>query len=482
MFRKKKAAAAAAKARRRKRRADESGDSDSSEDANGVFNGGNHSVTTAKSDATTGILGSDLVAAVCRSEIKGNVKSDMTGNTTSRRSENDNGNKEGGDGSLQYTTPTTLERILRAKKRRKLLSSLHSRRGVDAASLLTAVAVSAGDPGEANSSFSIPESNLGSESSGLRQRLEGAFGTGSGADGEEEGVLKAKHRDAMETYIRERTGHKKGGVDAGKGVGGNYSTGGAEKLEREAEEAEATKTRGDRSLDEDELYRQIAAEVGFAGVTEAKEDLGSGGMMLAGTGIAEVSLPVDDRIRVARETENAAREKERMRAMHQPPMAASHSTKMEVIPPPNFSTDADTVVASGLHPPPTLPPASSAGSSVLPTDVSGLAQSYAHNFREHSHQWAADRRSERDRQADASRRAAQSQGGTTENQTRKGFAEMRQQQHASGTSGAGGARSKTGASVPHVRGQGHGNRDRDRGSSTDDRVWKAFVSKARNRR
>ena len=239
MFRKKKAAAAAAKARRRKRRADESGDSDSSEDANGVFNGGNHSVTTAKSDATTGILGSDLVAAVCRSEIKGNVKSDMTGNTTSRRSENDNGNKEGGDGSLQYTTPTTLERILRAKKRRKLLSSLHSRRGVDAASLLTAVAVSAGDPGEANSSFSIPESNLGSESSGLRQRLEGAFGTGSGADGEEEGVLKAKHRDAMETYIRERTGHKKGGVDAGKGVGGNYSTGGAEKLEREAEEAEA---------------------------------------------------------------------------------------------------------------------------------------------------------------------------------------------------------------------------------------------------
>ena len=351
MFRKKKAAAAAAKARRRKRRADESGDSDSSEDANGVFNGGNHSVTTAKSDATTGILGSDLVAAVCRSEIKGNVKSDMTGNTTSRRSENDNGNKEGGDGSLQYTTPTTLERILRAKKRRKLLSSLHSRRGVDAASLLTAVAVSAGDPGEANSSFSIPESNLGSESSGLRQRLEGAFGTGSGADGEEEGVLKAKHRDAMETYIRERTGHKKGGVDAGKGVGGNYSTGGAEKLEREAEEAEATKTRGDRSLDEDELYRQIAAEVGFAGVTEAKEDLGSGGMMLAGTGIAEVSLPVDDRIRVARETENAAREKERMRAMHQPPMAASHSTKMEVIPPPNFSTDADTVVASGLHPP-----------------------------------------------------------------------------------------------------------------------------------
>ena len=132
--------------------------------------------------------------------------------------------------------------------------------------------------------------------------------------------------------------------------------------------------------------------------------------------------------------------------------------------------------------------ASSAGAAVLPTDVANLSQSYSHNFKLHTHQWVADRKTEQQREIDRVRKEQEERDGTLENQARVGFEQARrvargESSAVGGASGGGGGAHTTatgggGATVGITGGGGGGDRNR----SSDDRVWRSFVSKQRNRR
>ena len=126
--------------------------------------------------------------------------------------------------------------------------------------------------------------------------------------------------------------------------------------------------------------------------------------------------------------------------------------------------------------------ASSAGTAALPTDVANLSQSYSHNFKMHTHQWVSDRKTEQQREIDRVRKEQEERDGTVENQSRVGFDQARRVARgevpagAESSSSAPSSARRTGGPAASVGAGG------DRNRSSDDRVWKSFVSKSRNRR
>ena len=470
------------------------------------------------------------------------------------------------DKKEEEESSTTLDRILQTKKRRKLKNALLRQGGVGAAAAKKRRIADhpikdegEGDDAGNNDTNDNARDALvsGGGSCDLRQRLQGTFGGGndgssSAVDGEGagEGVLGQKHRAAMDKYIQER-------MDSTNGKDGRDGT--------------QDKAGADRQLllDEDALYRQVAAEVGVAGMvqdqaaigtaapaeasatadnktTTKEDDVGAGGMMLAGTGIAEVALPVDERIRTVRETELLAssatagtsrgRGRGRMvgTSMAHPtnnrsagyaaegvgPMSAQD---MKAMLPTSFgggkknnkkqqqlkgsdmtqeiagtgmaapqmaaaamaTAPSTTAAATGRKP----PVASSAGAAVLPTDVADLSQSYSHNFKLHTHQWVSDRKTEQQREIDRVRKEQEERDGTVENRARVGFEQARRVARGGemavaggGGAGGGGSGSGGGGSGSHVTTGGMAGGGGDRNRSSDDRVWRSFVSKQRNRR
>ena len=125
--------------------------------------------------------------------------------------------------------------------------------------------------------------------------------------------------------------------------------------------------------------------------------------------------------------------------------------------------------------------ASSAGTAVLPTDVANLSQSYSHNFKMHTHQWVSDRKTEQQREIDRVRKEQEVRDGTAENQARVGFDQARRV--ARGEVPAGGESSSSDQFSSRRSGPaGAVGAGGDRNRSSDDRVWRSFVSKSRNRR
>lgn len=172
-----------------------------------------------------------------------------------------NGSENGADGS-------THAQIQQKKKRRMVLESLQYRKGVSAAKLLQ----------------KNPTEKLF-----LDQQTDE---TVSDDPNKREGVLEQKHRLAMEEYIQENLG----------------ASGAKNNKDDEAE----TRKDGPMMNATEKLYAQLSeAAARLAGrSTESQPidaDVGAGGGLAAGSGLAEVVLPVEERLATLEATARAAR-------------------------------------------------------------------------------------------------------------------------------------------------------------------------------
>lgn len=427
---------------------------------------------------------------------------------------------EGGKEEQPYSA---LGKILAAERRRKLLGVGRGARGIDAADLGRKAPRRPGAESSEESARAAPRKDP-------EERLKVDFAGGKlagsndmGGD-DEGGILAKKHRRAMEDYIAKNL---EGG---GNGVNG-ISTG--------------AQPRGSVSKAERDLYAELltsdaAGDDGGKNAPDAagEGDVGAGGAMMGGTGIAEVALPVDERIRALKETERAAREHEFARRearlgrtgeghrVGTPPGGLVAPDKLSAVEDsPTFASMVPTNFAVGpgkrkrkedigllpvainapirepaarfrsapLHDPPlastlsssALPSnsASSAGPSVRHSDVSDLGASYSHNFKLHTDEWVSRRRNERQVEIDAVRAQRDAdEGPSEESRARVGFEAARRIARGevvpptSGEDIAGGERGPKGESLRNEwdkRGNPH---------STDERVWRTFMSKQQNRR
>jgi len=260
----------------------------------------------------------------------------------------------------------------------------------------------------------------------LKQRLEGNFAiTGkSTADTDEDGnVLTKKHRLAMELYIQSQM--QKQNPGASHGQGSNLLP-----LNEDGKEMEVKNT--------DDLYQRLLLESNELGTRDnnnnsngngngeerssieiEQEDVGAGGAMLGGTGIAEVILPVDDKIRAARETEVAAAKLEKRRALYKL-MHASNKDAIDVevahdqrqdeyvdlsqMLPMNFGSGpgkgrnnkSNGLQQQQLAPQRTRPkpPLIPSGAAMNKNSMSDIGSSYAHNFRLHNEEWITKKKQE----------------------------------------------------------------------------------------
>ena len=175
------------------------------------------------------------------------------------------------------TDESTMDRILHTKKRRTLINQLEQNRGISSNALLSTSTITTQSQSQSQS-----ESESQSESQSRTKRKDAKRDTNldfnvSGETKENEdmhghGVMRLKHLKAMEEYVQKKQSQTKDVEDTQK-----------KKV-----------TIVDNSM-------TIAAKEG---------DVGAGGAMLGGTGIAEVILPIDHRLQNIQKTEAAARAKE----------------------------------------------------------------------------------------------------------------------------------------------------------------------------
>lgn len=165
-------------------------------------------------------------------------------------------------------TPNQL--IREKKKRRQLLESAQYKRGISTTRLLSQSQEEIQNPGA------------------------GADDTDGDKKSPSEGVLERKHRQAMEEFIDQNLASKA------------------------TPEEESEQKKGEISTT-DELYAEIAeSSRRLAGKATNSEqlpdaDVGAGGALVAGTGLAEVVLPVEERLKTMEETVRATEELKRAR-------------------------------------------------------------------------------------------------------------------------------------------------------------------------
>jgi hypothetical protein len=246
----------------------------------------------------------------------------------------------------------------------------------------------------------------------LKQRLEGNFAiTGNNATDEDGNILTNKHKLAMEQYIQSQMQKEEAtatGQDNFKG----------------SQERQVVKNR-------DDLYEQIlqeSKELGKKTVERNNDDLeegdlGAGGAMLGGTGIAEVILPVEDQIKAARETELAAARFERRRAFnknrnrlnevdnenaesingHGQYQHQHDNEDLFQMLPVSFGSGPGkgrngSKMVNGLAPQGTISKSTKApsgtGTALNKTAMPDIGSSYAHNFRLHNEEWINKKKQE----------------------------------------------------------------------------------------
>lgn len=417
-----------------------------------------------------------------------------------RDSEDDSSNLQN-DPSADKIDPSlheeesALDKIRDLERRRKLLSSKN--RGVDAANL-----------GKQTLRHKSSDSDDGGEAAvvkiqDLEERLKGTFSEGKlagsndmGGD-DEGGILAKKHKRAMEEYIQSNlqdqptaSASGNGSASAGNDEGGFKSSADMEK----------------------EMYSELLGTGNKGGMSPKKEegDVGAGGAMMGGTGIAEVSLPLDERIKAMKDTERAAMEFQKARnarlgiiddELTAPSEYASNESResaaidndaLAAMVPMNFASGPGkrkrkeigySEPAANRATPSTVnkydptkdfhyPVQSSAippGSIVeKDNDTSELGASYSHNFAQHNREWIEQKKDERQAELDAL--AAQNvEDGPEESKARLGFDAAR--------------RLARGEIVDASAKSADMQNGWDRKSGTnDDRVMKEFLSKERNRR
>jgi len=391
-----------------------------------------------------------------------------------------------------------LTAILAVDRRRKLFNNRN--RGVDSAHLLKPTKSTKTTGDETTTTVDTTKNK------DLEERLKGNFSEGKlagsndmGGD-EEGGILAKKHRRAMEDFIQQNL---QGGVTAqSNGVPATDGNGVSGPTE-----------------DEKELFAELLQSDGTntsnnpANGSQSKEgDVGAGGAMMMGSGIAEVALPAAERLRTLKETEKAAMEYEKVHRRGRPQHDGGNNAdaaddNVHDLVPMNFASgpgkrkrqDAD--VGSSTAATTTTSPnksatsrnneqstatsssaaysASSAGGSVQRSDVSTLGQSYSHNFQLHQQDWIAQRRDERQVEIDTLKTQQQQAeeaddiGGVSGE--RMGFQMARRAAKGESVRPAP-ARGPNGESLKNewdrTKKGGHQR-------SNDDRVWKQFMKKTK---
>ncbi len=385
---------------------------------------------------------------------------------------------------------SALDAVLAVERRRKLLLGRRSR-GVDATSLTSSSSSSnvkiakrgvlnnnnstsyvyhggVGGASEQKSYLDLEERLMGGRTfAGGRSAGSNDMGGGSG-DGDGGGdVLATKHKMAMEEFIRKKLHAKQDlvGDDAGR----HTSTSDSAERELYAELLLSTERDSDRKRlndsDDDDDGATAKRKRGDEG------DVGAGGAVMGGTGIAEVALPIDERLRAARATEMAALERERAMMAKR-----KYGGVGGIVEPSSLSSSALPNHTTHSH----------------NNDMSNnlLGASYSHNFQLHTKEWVSRRRDERQIEIDALRTALDATEGNTtmENRARVGFEAARKstklgevgRASAPTTSTSGGGTASTN-NDPSMRNEW----DRKQGGdarSNDERVWRSFMTKQRNRR
>jgi hypothetical protein len=178
----------------------------------------------------------------------------------------------------------TAATIALVKKKRKLLTDLQYKKGTDAVTLLK------GRDYNSNNNMVVGAS----------------VGDSATASSSQEGVMEQKHKQALEQYVE----YKLVGMLGGDAAAASTTP---------SEPSNTTSNSNNNNLTHEELYRQLAQaseslvgrsnpETSQGGDGVAKDgDVGTGGAMLvAGTGLAEVILPVEERLKSAAATEEAS--------------------------------------------------------------------------------------------------------------------------------------------------------------------------------
>jgi hypothetical protein len=268
---------------------------------------------------------------------------------------------------------------------------------------------------------------------------------------------------------------------------------------------------------EKEMYSELlATDTGAKNVenTNKEGDVGAGGAVMGGTGIAEVTLPIDDRIKAIKETERAAMEYEKARKarlgiIDQDDEARARSavaldtrtselddSALAAMVPMNFASGPGkrkrkeiTKSESMIQAPqqksistfdPTKDFQYPFHSSAIPAgsfiernnDTTNLGASYSHNFAQHNRDWIEEKKTERQAEIDALA-AQNAEDGPEESKARVGFDVARKLARGE----AGDTSSSADAKGTELRNEW----DRKQGSN-DDRVMKAFMSNQKNRR
>ena len=412
--------------------------------------------------------------------------------------------------------PSALHTIMAVEKRRKLLSNRN--RGVDASTLgKQTIATTKHESSETTAH------NNTTQNEDLDERLNKSFAGGKlagsndmGGD-DDGGILAKKHRLAMESYVEQNLNNE-------KDANGNNN------------ESDEKGNKSNTSQDEKELYAELLSanesttnnNEGAAATAvnkEAEGDVGAGGAMMGGTGIAEVALPIDERIKALKETERMAMELEKAREAgygggggvdgdHSEIPFSTYSESVSegrddlaAMVPMNFASGpgkrkrqdvgfigvTDTQKSAKTQPTigiqssalPSTYSASSAGLSIQKSDVSALGASYSHNFQLHTKEWVSRKRDERQSEIEAiqAQEQAEDAGTTEESRKRLGFEMSRKLAKGEVSTTPFSGSGATGGTATAAAGKNEWNRNHGRNQqSNDDRVWKQFMSKSRNRR
>lgn len=241
----------------------------------------------------------------------------------------------------------------------------------------------------------------------LRERLEGIFEVRTGnAVENENNVMTLKHQMAMQEYIDAQM--KKDDVQNGS----------TKSEQADVESADIVK-------DKKDLYAKILREATLmgsemSGENQVDEDVGAGGEMLGGTGIAEVELPVEQRLQTAKETALAASRLGMEAAFHShisnttdsdrytqqelakmlPTSFVSgknkpYSSKSNGILMGDYSVTSKTQISRDKEPKVHVPLNKDIAFPDAQVNLEGIGSSYAHNFRLHNKEWILKKKEEK---------------------------------------------------------------------------------------
>ena len=295
--------------------------------------------------------------------------------------------------NIEHDSTSTLMKIQQMKKARKIKNQYRAQKQSKSSKHPSNRNADAVTKEEEEKEQLLVEANQD-----LKQRLEGNFAiNGPSANDGDGNVLTQKHKLAMEQFINSQ-------MENGSTTDDQHA-GSAEGESNQRKEINNT----------NDLYAQILQQSTELLNTESEPkagegDVGAGGSMLGGTGIAEIVLPVEDRINAAKETEFAAARLERSRKTRSrqydntgAPTNQSIQIEKDVsqLLPMSFgsgpgknkkqaakSNTLSHEPSESVNPAPTILAGRTLNQDILPD----IGSSYAHNFRLHNVEWISNKK------------------------------------------------------------------------------------------